>query len=143
MAVLPGRSWSFYFHELGELSPQVDRFGVLGPFPDGAVLRRFRAFWSNSGAAGNFGFGLSVGGSSQGNMEAFSAGVNVLSRSQLNAWSQTSMMIEMNIIDHGWFELPFGARVHSGSRYAVVWIAPPCDEARLKLLVTAEVVEVV
>jgi hypothetical protein len=135
--VVPGRSWSVFFgpvHELGGAE-----YGLLGPFPVGSVLRRFRLFWTNSASLQECTFSVSVGSSAQANQQCWAEGVPVLGRSSQQWAKQPYVLFHGGNNAHGWLELPYGARVQSGSRYAIARLTAASEPAVLYAVVTAEV----
>jgi hypothetical protein len=133
----PSRSYSVFLYDVHESGGP--EYGLLGPFSEEDVLRRVRVFWwTNLAQAMNF--GASLGQSAEASSGAYQAGLPVLTRSQSQVLAMPQVTFRGGATSHGWFELPLGVRVTTGSRYVVCRVTASSDPAKANFLVTADVV---
>lgn len=139
MSVWPAKSWSAFVGPVTQGGGAV--YEVLGPFPEGSVLRRFRCFYWNTDGGQLCSVGISVGPSGQAGFDAWSNGLNVVSRSSARLGTQPFVVFYAGDPSSGWFEVPFGAKVQSGSRFGIVRVHGATAPGVLYVLTTVDVVE--
>ena len=116
--MVPGRGWCTHVYRTGV---NVD-YALLGPFSEDTWLDRLDVT-AMVGASMILQMGFSMGGSGEGSVGAFRAGLSLVQRSPVSFEEQPAIGWNAGLAGSWRFIIPVGVRVSSGSRFVVCRVA--------------------
>jgi hypothetical protein len=134
--LVPGRGSTCFLQGV----PATTYFGVLGPFTDGAFLRRVE-LQVCADAAGAGQVGAVLGASDEATEVAYRAGKGLIDRSTVYGYGSPRISFHFSAGLSPPIVLYPGIEVQSGSRFCIVYFLSGAGPAVVQLIVTAETLE--
>ncbi len=114
---------------------------VVGPLAEGCILRRVRMFWS-AAATTLLNVGIGLGGVNEASEVAFASSGGLIHPGSYVRHGKPAVGVIILGPSQGWFEVPCGVEIYSGSRYLVGFILSSIADAGVSVAFAVDCVEV-
>jgi len=115
-------------------------FIAVGPLSEGAILRRIRVFWSAE-AATTLAVGLALGGVPEASQAAYEAASALIFPGAYVRAGKPAVGVLVGAAGQGWFDVPCGVEIYSGSRYVLGFVGSGLAEADVSVVLAVECVK--